>query len=73
MTVSLPADTHLALPGGTWEKRDDEWVRVENARWWREGGALYATYTHEEMEFAVGMRKHREEWENGVDRWWLEE
>jgi hypothetical protein len=53
--LSLPRDTPLALPGGTWELRDGEWVRTEDPRWWYENGRIRADYTHEEAAIAVGM------------------
>jgi hypothetical protein len=59
--VSLPADTLLPLPGGTWELLGAKWTRTEEPRWWYENGRIRADYTAEEAELAVGLMEVRDE------------
>jgi hypothetical protein len=55
ITVSLPGDTPLGLPGGVQEREFGLWIPVEDRRWRREGDRIVAMYTHEEVEIVVGM------------------
>jgi hypothetical protein len=58
--VSLPADTPLPLPGGTWELLGTTWTRTGDPRWWYENGQIRADYTEEEAAIAVGMMEVRD-------------
>jgi len=42
LTLSLPADTPLAIPPDRWERRDGD-------------GRIVATYTRDELKLAVGL------------------
>jgi hypothetical protein len=53
--VSLPLNTHLPLPGGTWELLGTKWARTEEPRWWYENGRIIAHFTREEAVISMGM------------------